>query len=407
MGETSDLKKTSKKTTKTSKKTKTASKGMPSKKTSKTPKTSKTKTPSKKTPPKKTTPKKDSCTVANTFMRAVDAKLATYVKNDITCKEFAAMVTSLAKKHSGSDKVLPSIVHVGKIMLKTATCKGDVVANVAELRRVFAGVACTMSGNKVMVSVSDEETTAKAPPLPKGFVVPRLWDAKWTPAWARRNGWIKDPYYDWLMPVAQVETKPLVTVVNEEMPVNPTPAAPATTSSTPATSAPATSAPAPVAEPPKVAAPVAQITAVEPDSDEPDSDEPDSDLEDTPTPAKTDIEKTADAELSDDDLLALIPGRTENPTGNTTSSDSTTTAAGTTTKKWVRWAMIGGIVVFLAGVMLWILWRSRRGAAGGGNVDEAFDAAEPPTNMPLETPGIDLPNTTDLMNDLAPSRRRR
>ena len=69
--------------------------------------------------------------------------------------------------------------------------------------------------------------------------------------------------------------------------------------------------------------------------------------------------------------------------------------------KWVWWALAAlvGLLVVGGGFLWWRKKRATDAAIGPEQVDSAFDQAAPPTNIDLETPGEDLPNTTDLMND--------
>ena len=120
------------------------------------------------------------------------------------------------------------IAAISATLQTNVMCHGDVVTNVAELRRSIARVSCTSENGTVRIDELPD--SADSPPIPQGFVIPRLWDTTWTPTWAKSNGWIQDPYYDWLMPTQQVPTNGTMPSVTPPPAANPKPApAPAPT----------------------------------------------------------------------------------------------------------------------------------------------------------------------------------
>ena len=60
-------------------------------------------------------------------------------------------------------------------------------------------IRCSGKGKLSMVS-----EVSNASPIPKGYVRP-LYPANWSPSWAKSQGWLKHPYYDWLQPSSSVE----------------------------------------------------------------------------------------------------------------------------------------------------------------------------------------------------------
>jgi hypothetical protein len=145
----------------------------------------------------------DPCISVNAFVRAVDAKIAAKMKLNMQCNDLRVLFATAAETY-GDKSNGTFIKSITTAILGDVTCRGDIVANVAAIRRLLARVSCTTSGGQTKIS---QLPATDAPPLPQGFVLPRLLDSTWTPQWAKSNGWIQDPYYDWLMPVQQVPRK--------------------------------------------------------------------------------------------------------------------------------------------------------------------------------------------------------
>jgi hypothetical protein len=154
------------------------------------------------------------CLFVNSFLRDIDVHLSTLVHTDIPCEIVKSVILSTAIKYSR--------VVGGKVILRAAemvwhlvTCKNNVIVNVSELRRDLTRIRCSSdeknnkkkgkSNNKKRLSLGPRQDNA--PPLPKGYVraLPTSYPEDWSPSWARTNGWIKDPYYDWMQPSSSIE----------------------------------------------------------------------------------------------------------------------------------------------------------------------------------------------------------
>ena len=279
----------------------------------------------------------DECISVNAFVRGIDAKISAQIATSIPCGDFKTIVQKATDTYS-NEKNSALIAAVSATLLTGVMCHGDVVTNVAELRRMIARVSCISENGTVRI---DELPATESPPIPQGFVIPRLWDATWTPKWAKSKGWIQDPYYDWLMPTQQVPSAGTAASVSEPPAAS---ASPATVQSTP---------------------------------------EVDSDSED----------------VTSAEVAEAAPGA----------------APGIDWKSYIKWGIGAAVcLVIIIGVYMW--WKSRKSGYSGEvsdtAVDAAFDNSAPPTDVSLDNQAgqendfaNNVPNTSDLMNDLpSPSR---
>jgi hypothetical protein len=361
-----EMAKASSKTLKTPK-TSTKTSAKTNRKTSK----SKTKTPK----PASTTPASEATTcVVNDFLTAIDKELSVKIASDIPCKDVYKLIEKSANKFPDvPDKLLEA---ASKMITKGIECRGDIVANVNEVRRIIVRIQCIPSDSGDEVKLKLKKEPQNEPPLPKGFVQPRNWDPEWTTEWAKEHGWILDPYYDWLMPSAQVEdTK------DDDKPKKggskagkksqkKTPKKPKA-AGTKGPSADAPAAPAPAVEKPK------------PEVKKPDAPKP------TPA-AQTPTPQTPESQ----------PKPTEQTTTDEAEEESDGIVSRLLKNKWFKWGLIAIVALCLAFVGYRVI-KSRSGdgsSLGASQVDQAFDTSAPPTSM--------MPNTTELMNDLESSPKK-
>jgi len=332
-------------------------------------KTSKTKTPK---PASTTTPASEATTcIVNDFLTAIDKELSVKIASDIPCKDVYKLIDKSSTKFPDvPDKLLDT---ASKMITKGIECRGDIVANVNEVRRIIARIQCIPSDSGDDIKLKLKKEPQNEPPLPKGFVQPRNWDPEWTTEWAKQNGWILDPYYDWLMPSAQVDDddKPKKggskagKKSQKKTPKRPKAA------ETKGPSADAPAAPAPVAEKPK------------PEVKKADAPKPTPAAE-TPTP------QTPESQ----------PKPTEQTAVDETEEESDGIVSRILKHKWFKWGIIAIVALCLAFVGYRVITsRSGGGSSlGASQVDQAFDTSAPPTSM--------MPNTTELMNDLESSPKK-
>jgi len=136
---------------------------------------------------------KATCTIVNAFLRDVDIFLATKTASDIPCEDLKAKIYKLGTKYRHK-KTERAILKTAILIWKRVMCKNTVTVNVAEIRRDLSRIRCDDT------SVTLGPPLKNTVPIPTGFVIPREWPAHWTSEWASNNGWIRDPYYDWLEP---------------------------------------------------------------------------------------------------------------------------------------------------------------------------------------------------------------
>lgn len=144
------------------------------------------------------------CIYVSSYLRDIDAHLSTLVHTDIPCEIVKSVIVSKAVMYKHAGRV---ILRAADMVWKLVTCKNNITVNVNQLRRDIDRIQCAPRKSKKGKDLILADPQEQAPPLPKGFVRP-LFPPNWTPAWAREQGWIKDPFYDWLEPAADV--KPVV-----------------------------------------------------------------------------------------------------------------------------------------------------------------------------------------------------
>ena len=349
---------------------------------------------------------KKQCVAVNAYLRALDVALATTFVADMPCAQYTNLVSTIASKFAPNS----SLSQAKRYVLQGVMCRGKIVANVASMRRKLSRISCSTVNGRVVVTNNANAYKDKYP-LPNGFVVPRLWDPKWTSTWARKNGWIKDPYYDWLMPAKQVPATgglDAVAIPIRAPTVTTTAGAAASVSNKPlkqtvyipgkeTVSSVPVKAPKPKPKPTTVDTEDAPDTPEDTSEDAPEDtseDTPEDTSEDTPedtedTPEKTEDtpEDTADPKDTPEDTLVV------------SSADPKDSGVVKFLKdNWI-WILCGlGIVIALFLLFQW--WGRRRSQGGTSDVDMAFEQAPPQTDIPLETPGLRLPNTTELMKAL-------
>ena len=331
---------------------------------------SKSKKPSTKKPSTS-----NPCADVNTFLATIEKNLAKMVNTDIMCTKFEKLVNDAAKKYTAKEsKAL--VKKAQGFAMKGVKCRGKVVTNISDLRRNMARIRCKKVNGKN--TVSQLKVQGEEPVLPKGFVIPRSWGTEWTPAWAKSHGWIKHPYYDWLMPV-----KP------PKKPVEPIEDVPSSDEGDDTKEPPKAVRPKPTPVP---------IKEDKPDTKEEDKPDTKEDAPDADPNAEPDVEEpdaNADAEPEVTDVPK--PAEEKKP-------DQPTKLSSLFSNKWF-W-IIGCSLMLLLVVLTW--WWLRRGAGpnqqplGQASIDRAFDTSRPPTDIGFDNfdTGNDMPSTTDLMNDL-------
>jgi hypothetical protein len=153
------------------------------------------------------------CIFVSSFLRDIDVHLSTLVHTDIPCEIVKSVILSTAIRYSHVPGKV--ILTASDMVWRLVTCKNNITVNVGELRRDLARIRCSddkrgrrkgkgKSNNKKRLSLGPRQDNA--PPLPKGYVrvLSTSFPADWSPSWARTNGWIKDPYYDWMQPASSV-----------------------------------------------------------------------------------------------------------------------------------------------------------------------------------------------------------
>jgi len=361
-----------------------------------------------KTTKEKVTVVGDACVGVNAFLRAVDAQVGSRMTSDIPCSAFKSILKAAETKFiSGKNRMLVKMVS-GKLATKMS-CQGDIVANVAQLRRNIAEIACVKANGKTVIKVVPAKLDA--PPLPQGFVIPRLWDPAWNPEWAKTKGWIRHPYYDWLMPVKEIPTDstdasisvpPAVDedsrvplVEDSRVPVVEDSRVPVVEDSR-----------VPVVEDSRVPGvePVPSILPTEPVSDpvvRPDDLEDADELEDAVADILDETDQLQDAVA---DILEETPEETLEETPEET-LEETPDPKKKKMSKYLVWGLVGLAVLCIMGAVWWYL--KNRGSKqeseslNTGDIDQAFDNSAPPSNdMSYNN---DMPGTTELMNDLGPT----
>lgn len=357
--------------TKNTKETKTK---VPGKTSSKTKKPS-TKKPSTSNP----------CADVNTFLATIEKNLAKMVNTDIMCTKFEKVVNDAAKKYTAKEsKAL--VKKAQGFAMKGVKCRGKVVTNISDLRRNMAKIRCKKVNGKN--TVSQLKVQGEEPVLPKGFVIPRSWGTEWTPAWAKSRGWIKHPYYDWLMPV-----KP------PKKPVEPIEDVPSSDEGDDTKEPPKDVRPKPTPVPIKEDKPVTEEEdkpdTKEEEEEEPDTkeEEPDADPNAEPDAEESDANADADAEPE----VADVPKPAEEK-----KPDQTSKPFSLFSNKWFWIIGCSLMLVLILATWWWLRKASPGQRLGQASIDRAFDTSRPPTDIGFDNydTGNDIPSTTDLMNDL-------
>jgi len=138
------------------------------------------------------------CIYVSSFLRDIDVHLSTLVHTDIPCEIVKSVIVSRALRYKDAGKI---VLQAADMVWDLVTCKNSVTVNVNQLRRDINRIRCARERSKTVLSMGPK---TNAPPLPKGYVRP-VFAKDWTPAWARTQGWIKDPFYDWLQPSSSVK----------------------------------------------------------------------------------------------------------------------------------------------------------------------------------------------------------
>lgn len=334
------------------------------------------------------------CADVNTFLATIEKNLAKMVNTDIMCTKFEKLVSDAAKKYTAKEsKAL--VKKAQGFAMKGVKCRGKVVTNISDLRRNMSRIRCKKVNGKN--TISQIKVQGEQPALPKGFVVPRSWGTEWTPAWAKSHGWIKHPYYDWLMPV-KPPAKPIELI--EDVPssdesddvkeppkdMRPRPTPVPGKEDKPETKEPETKEPD-----------VKKPETKEPDAKKPDIEEPETDPNAEPDAEEPDA--NADAEPDVADIAVVID--TSKPTEEK-KPDQPTKPFSLLSNKWF-WIIGCSLMLLLAVLTWWWFYKSTSGQAlGQASIDRAFDTSRPPTDIGFDNfdTGNDIPSTTDLMNDL-------
>ena len=315
----------------------------------------------------------DPCVAVNAFVRAVDADLGAMATTAIQCSRVSDFIDNAAQKYANAETA-DFIQKIATQIMDVVSCHSDLVTNVAEMRRFIARVTCS-TDRATGATTTGLLADRPSPPVPQGFVIPRLWDPEWTPTWAKSRGWVQHPYYDWLMPIKEVPTDGTGAAVSTPARDDPPPRQPR-----PGLRPVPRPRPAPrpvVADGPQGSRPTGGTVldvVVAPEAPE--------------TPVAPEAPETP--------VAPEAPEVPETPEKKS--------------KKWIMWVVAAVLCLGLLGVAFFFVSKSQAPQFGAGDIDTAFDASAPPTDMSLgqlpSNNAFEMPGTTDLMNDLqAPAPR--